>query len=70
MWNAFAIVTAFTAVGAVLDTLCMMPDVSRLFHAEALVAFATRVMPMASYNMIWITTAVCGALVAALWPKR
>jgi LIVCS family branched-chain amino acid:cation transporter len=68
--RAFAIVTAFTAVGAVLDTLCMMPDVSALFHAESLVAFATRVMPMASYNMIWITTAACGALAAALWPKK
>ena len=68
--RTFAVVTAFTAVGAVLDTLCMMPDVSKLFHAQALVEFAARVMPMASYNMIWITTAAAGTVVAVLLPKK
>lgn len=68
--RTFAVITFFTGVGATLDTLCAMPAVAATFRAETLVAFAVRALPLASYNMIWITTAAVGVLVAAALPKK
>ena len=68
--KTFVVVTLFTAAGAVLDTLCMMSDLAKLFHAQSLVSWASRVMPMASYNMIWIPAALAGLIVSLLLPNR
>jgi len=68
--RTFAVVTAFAAAGAVLDTLGMMPDLSSLLGAQPLVALAKAHVPLASSGMAWITTAAVGVLLAAVCGKR